>query len=47
MKTRFVKTQGKEVPFKSNFFDFIISSQVVEHLTNDEIFYITLKKEEF
>ena len=37
-ENRFVRTQGKEVPFKSNFFDFIISSQVVEHLTNDEIY---------
>ena len=37
-EARFVKTKGKEVPFRSNFFDFIISSQVVEHLTNDEVF---------
>ena len=34
---RFFKTDGKKVPFKSNFFDFIISSQVLEHLREDEI----------
>ena len=28
-------------------FDFIISAQVLEHLTDEEVFYITLKKEGF
>lgn len=37
LEQRFFKTDGKKVPFKSNFFHFIISSQVVEHLTEEEI----------
>lgn len=35
---RFFKTKGKGVPFKKNFFDFIISAQVLEHLTDEEVF---------
>jgi SAM-dependent methyltransferase len=34
---RFISTDGKEVPFEDDFFDFIISSQVVEHLRDDEV----------
>ena len=36
-ENHFFITKGKTVPFKNKFFDFIISSQVVEHLTEDEI----------
>ncbi|OUU62636.1 MAG: hypothetical protein CBC22_03855 [Alphaproteobacteria bacterium TMED62] len=36
---RFFQTEGKKVPFKSNFFDFIISCQVLEHLREDEIYH--------
>ena len=39
---RFFKTEGKNVPFKKNFFDFIISAQVLEHLTDEEVFFILL-----
>ena len=35
---RFLKTEGKNVPFKKNFFDFIISARVLEHLTDEEAF---------
>lgn len=34
----FFETDGKKVPFPSRFFDFIISSQVLEHLTEKEIY---------
>ena len=34
---RFFTTDGKAVPFKDQKFDFIISSQVVEHLRDDEV----------
>ena len=37
-EVRFFKTEGKNVPFKNNFFDFIISAQVLEHLTDEEVF---------
>ncbi len=35
---RFLKTDGKRVPFKNSKFDFIISSQVVEHLKEEHIY---------
>ena len=35
---RFITTDGKDVPFQDEKFDFIISSQVVEHLTDDEVY---------
>jgi len=34
---RFISTDGKDVPFQDEMFDFIISSQVVEHLRDDEV----------
>ena len=34
---RFIRTDGKYIPFEDEKFDFIISSQVVEHLRDDEI----------
>mgnify|MGYP006206485251 CR=1 FL=1 len=34
---RFIITDGKDVPFQDDKFDFIISSQVVEHLTDNEV----------
>ena len=34
---RFITTDGKGVPFQDKKFDFIISSQVVEHLTDNEV----------
>ncbi len=38
-KKKFYTTDGKKVPFKDKFFDFIISSQVVEHLREDEVYF--------
>ena len=35
---RFITTDGKIVPFQDEKFHFIISSQVVEHLTDDEVY---------
>ena len=37
-KKKFFTTDGKKVPFKDEYFDFIISAQVVEHLREDEVF---------
>ena len=34
---RFITTDGKDVPFQDDKFDLIISSQVVEHLTDNEV----------
>jgi len=34
---RFITTDGKNVPFQDDKFDFIISCQVVEHLTDNEV----------
>lgn len=36
-QNKFFKTDGKKVPFKNEYFDFIISAQVVEHLREDEV----------
>ena len=37
-KKRIFTTDGKKVPFNNEYFDFIISAQVLEHLREDEIF---------
>ena len=36
-KKKFLLTDGKKLPFPDKYFDFIISSQVVEHLTDEEV----------
>lgn len=36
-QNKFFMTNGKKVPFKNEYFDFIISAQVVEHLREDEV----------
>ncbi len=35
--TRFIQTDGKTLPFDTNYFDFILSCQVVEHLQEEVV----------
>ena len=46
-KKKFLLTDGKKLPFPDKYFDFIISSQVVEHLTDEEVLMYYSEEGEF
>ena len=46
-KKTFIKLMVKNIPFPDNYFNFIMSIQVAEHVTNDLMILIILRKVEF